>query len=143
MVTIRILHKATINCLWIGQNANRCASICVKMSNRSKPLSIIYNHNSGFRLFDQQEKYEQLLDILQRMILRLKPLKSTIQNSSKSHCWSAATASTIAGSWCGRGGWRRWNAQFSRQTPAWNWYSSRNIASRYFLTMRQDCWIFP
>jgi hypothetical protein len=33
------------------------------MSNQSKPLSIIYNHNSGFRLFDQQEKYEQLLDI--------------------------------------------------------------------------------
>lgn len=33
------------------------------MSNQSKPLSIIYNHNSGFRLFDQQEKYKQLLDI--------------------------------------------------------------------------------
>lgn len=33
------------------------------MSNQSKPLSIIYNHNSGFRLLDQQENYKQLMEI--------------------------------------------------------------------------------
>jgi diacylglycerol kinase family enzyme len=33
------------------------------MSNQFQPLSIIYNRNSGFGLFDQQSHYEQVIDI--------------------------------------------------------------------------------
>lgn len=34
-----------------------------KMSKQSKPLSIIYNHNSGFRITGQQELYTELTNI--------------------------------------------------------------------------------